>query len=84
MIYTENGFLSAPHSHESVEKMEVLDVFSDPLSTLPVYELLPIVLWNKVHDVHARCAEVDVKVMGGICPLHHLLADLCSLSPANY
>ncbi len=22
--------------------------------------------------------------MGGICPLHHLLAELCSLSPANY
>ncbi len=66
MIYTENGFLSAPYSHESMEKMEVPDVFSDPLSTLPIYALLPIVLWNKVHDVHTRYEEVDVEVIGGI------------------
>ena len=66
MIYTEDSFLSAPHLHESVEKMEVPDVFSDPLSTLPVYEPFPIVLQNKVHNVCARCVEVDVEVMGGV------------------
>ncbi len=66
MIYTEDGFLSAPYLHESVEKIEIPDVFSDPLSTLPVYKPFPIVLQNKVCDVHARCAEVDVEVMGGV------------------
>ncbi len=84
MVYIEDGFLSTPHLHESMEKMEVPDVFSDPLDTLPIYESLPIVLQNKVCDVHARCVEVDVDVMGGICPLHHLLAELCLLNPANY
>ncbi len=58
--------MSAPHLHESVEKLEVPDVFSNPLSTLLVYEPFPIVLQNKVLDICARCVEVDIEVMGGV------------------
>ncbi len=84
VIFTDQGFLTAPLAHGEVTKVEQPDMFQDPLDTIDSYERKPIVLHSKVQNVWAHCMEIDVETCGGPCPLHHLLAELCSLNLNNY
>ena len=84
VVFTDQGFLASTSMNGEVTKVEQPDMFHDLLTTLDSYEKKPIVLHLKVRDIRAQRAETDIETCGGPWPLHHLLAELCSLSPNNY